>query len=75
MAVSESREVVIEATPGEIMDVLSDLESLTEWSSAHQRVEILGGTTGAARANLGRSSKLRASPMSRCWRIPFSTTA
>ncbi len=41
MAVTESREVVIEATPGEIMNVLSDLESLTEWSSAHREVEIL----------------------------------
>ncbi len=41
MAVTESREVVIEATPDEIMDVLFDLESLTEWSSTHQEVEIL----------------------------------
>jgi hypothetical protein len=41
MAVTESREVVIEATPDEIMDVLFDLESLTEWSSVHQKVEIL----------------------------------
>jgi len=41
MAVTETREVVIEATPEEIMDVLFDLESLTQWSSAHQKVEIL----------------------------------
>jgi ribosome-associated toxin RatA of RatAB toxin-antitoxin module len=41
MAVTESREVVIEATPDEIMDVLFDLESLTEWSSTHHKVEIL----------------------------------
>lgn len=41
MAVTESREVVIEATPGEIMNVLFDLESLPEWSSTHQKVEIL----------------------------------
>lgn len=41
MAVTQSREVVIEATPDEIMDVLFDLESLTEWSSAHRKVEIL----------------------------------
>lgn len=41
MAVTESREVVIEATPDEIMDVLFDLESLTEWSSTHQKVEVL----------------------------------
>lgn len=41
MAITESREVVIDATPDEIMDVLFDLESLTEWSSVHQKVEIL----------------------------------
>ena len=41
MAVSESRQVVIEATPDEIMDVLLDLESLPEWSSVHREVEVL----------------------------------
>jgi ribosome-associated toxin RatA of RatAB toxin-antitoxin module len=41
MAVTETREVVIEATPDEIMDVLFDLESLTEWSPTHQKVEVL----------------------------------
>jgi Polyketide cyclase / dehydrase and lipid transport len=41
MAITDSREVVIEATPDEIMDVLLDLESLTEWSSFHKGVEIL----------------------------------
>ena len=41
MAVTETREVVIDATPDEIMDVLFDLESLTQWSSAHQQVDIL----------------------------------
>jgi ribosome-associated toxin RatA of RatAB toxin-antitoxin module len=41
MAVTETREVVIEATPEEIMNVLFDLESLTEWSSTHQKVEVL----------------------------------
>ncbi|CQD14510.1 cyclase/dehydrase [Mycobacterium lentiflavum] len=41
MAVSDSRELVIEATPDEIMDVLFDIESLPEWSSAHQNVEVL----------------------------------
>lgn len=53
MAVTESREVVIEATPDEIIDVLFDLESLTEWSSAHQKVEIL------ERDDQGRPSKSR----------------
>lgn len=41
MAITENREIVIEATPDEILAVLYDLESLTEWSSAHQEVEIL----------------------------------
>jgi len=41
VAVTESREIVIEATPDEIMAVLFDLESLTEWSPAHQKIEIL----------------------------------
>lgn len=41
MAITEAREITIEATPEEILDVLYDLESLTEWSSAHQRVEVL----------------------------------
>ena len=41
MAVTETREVVIEATPAEIMEVLFDLESLPEWSSVHQKVDIL----------------------------------
>jgi hypothetical protein len=41
MAITETREILIEATPDEILDVLYDLESLTEWSSAHQEVEIL----------------------------------
>ncbi len=41
MAITDTRDVVIEATPDEIMDVLFDLESLTEWSSFHKKVEIL----------------------------------
>jgi hypothetical protein len=41
MAITDSREVVIEATPDEILEVLFDLESLTEWSSAHKKVEVL----------------------------------
>ncbi|WP_349270236.1 cyclase [Mycolicibacterium parafortuitum] len=41
MAITENREIVIEATPDEILAVLYDLESLTEWSAAHQLVEIL----------------------------------
>ncbi|MGX9788094.1 SRPBCC family protein [Mycobacterium sp. MMS18-G62] len=53
MAVNQTREVVIEATPEEIMAVLFDLESLTQWSSAHQKVEIL------ERDDAGRPSKSR----------------
>ncbi|WP_123023539.1 SRPBCC family protein [Mycolicibacterium stellerae] len=41
MAITEARNITIEATPGEIMDVLIDLESLPDWSSAHQEVEVL----------------------------------
>ncbi|OBH01892.1 SRPBCC family protein [Mycobacterium sp. E2699] len=41
MAITDTREVVIDASRDEIMDVLFDLESLTEWSSAHKKVEIL----------------------------------
>jgi Polyketide cyclase / dehydrase and lipid transport len=53
MAITDSREVVIEATPDEIMDVLFDLESLIEWSSFHKKVEIL------ERDEQGRPSKSR----------------
>ncbi|MCG7594076.1 SRPBCC family protein [Mycobacterium sp. PSTR-4-N] len=53
MAVTESRETVIEASPAQILDVLYDLESLTEWSSAHQEVEIL------ERDDEGRPTKSR----------------
>ncbi|OBK74989.1 SRPBCC family protein [Mycobacterium sp. 1274761.0] len=41
MAITESRDITIEATPDEIMAVLTDLESLPEWSSTHQKVEVL----------------------------------
>jgi carbon monoxide dehydrogenase subunit G len=41
MAITENREITIEATPDEILSVLYDLESLTEWSPAHQKVEVL----------------------------------
>ncbi|MET0704201.1 MAG: SRPBCC family protein [Mycobacterium sp.] len=53
MAISETREVVIEATRDEIMAVLLDLESLTDWSSAHQTVEVL------ERDDEGRPSRSR----------------
>ena len=53
MAVTETRDVVIEATSAEIMDVLTDLETLTEWSPTHQKVEVL------ERDAAGRPSKSR----------------
>lgn len=53
MPITETRDVVIAATPDEIMDVLVDIESLTEWSSAHQKVEVL------ARDDQGRPRRSR----------------
>lgn len=53
MAITEVREVLIEATPDEVMAVLLDMESLTEWSSAHQAIEIL------ERDAAGRPSRAR----------------
>jgi len=41
MAVKESREVVIEASPSEILDVVADVEAMPEWSSVHQSAEVL----------------------------------
>jgi ribosome-associated toxin RatA of RatAB toxin-antitoxin module len=41
MAVKESREVVIEASPKEILDVIADVEAMPEWSSIHQSAEVL----------------------------------
>lgn len=41
MAIKESREIVIEASPQEVLDVIADLESLTEWSAPHQSSEVI----------------------------------
>ncbi len=41
MAVNDSREVLIEATPAEILDVLADVESTPTWSPQYQKAEIL----------------------------------
>lgn len=41
MATSDSREVVIEATPEEILDVIADVESTPTWSPQYQRAVIL----------------------------------
>ncbi len=41
MAINETREIVIEATPEEILDVIGDFDSVTEWSPPHQSAEVL----------------------------------
>lgn len=41
MATSDSREVLIEATPEEILDVIADVESTPTWSPQYQRAEVL----------------------------------
>lgn len=41
MAVKDSREVVIEASPEEIFDVLADIDSVPSWSPQYQSAEVL----------------------------------
>jgi len=41
MAINETREIVIEATPEEILDVIGDMDSVTDWSPPHQSAEVL----------------------------------
>lgn len=41
MAVNDSRDVVIEATPQEILDVIADVETAHTWSSQYQSAEVL----------------------------------
>jgi carbon monoxide dehydrogenase subunit G len=41
MAINEAREIVIEASPEEILDVIADFDTVTEWSPPHQSAEIL----------------------------------
>jgi ribosome-associated toxin RatA of RatAB toxin-antitoxin module len=41
MATTDSREVVIEASPEEILDVIADVESTPTWSPQYQSAEIL----------------------------------
>jgi ribosome-associated toxin RatA of RatAB toxin-antitoxin module len=53
MATSDSREVVIEASPEEILDVIADVESAPDWSSQHQGAEVLDRNAD------GRPSKVR----------------
>lgn len=53
MAIKESRDILIEASPEEILDVIADFEAMPEWSDPHQSAEIL--ETGED----GRPSKVR----------------
>jgi uncharacterized membrane protein len=53
MAIKESRDIVIEASPEEILDVIADFEAMPEWSEPHQSAEIL--ETG----DDGRPSKVK----------------
>ena len=41
MATSDSREVVIEASPEEILDVIADVEATPTWSPQYQSAEVL----------------------------------
>src|SRR5438270_1804347 len=53
MAIKESRDIVIEASPEEILDVIADFEAMPEWSDPHQSAEVL--ETG----DDGRPSKVK----------------
>src|ERR1700712_618001 len=41
MATSDSRDVIIEATPEEILDVIADVEATPDWSPQYQKAVIL----------------------------------
>ena len=41
MAANDSREVVIEATPKEILDVIADVVNASSWSPQYQSAEVL----------------------------------
>ncbi|MGE2836927.1 SRPBCC family protein [Mycobacterium sp. SMC-4] len=41
MATRDSREVVIEATPDQILDVIADVENTPSWSPQYQEAEVL----------------------------------
>jgi len=41
MAANDSREVVIEATPQEILDVIADVENAPTWSPQYQSAQVL----------------------------------
>lgn len=41
MATKDSREVVIEASPEQILDVIADVEATPSWSPQYQKAEVL----------------------------------
>lgn len=41
VAVQASREIVIDASPEQILDVIADLDDLVSWSPLHKRMEVL----------------------------------
>ena len=41
MAVSDTREILIEATPAEILDVVADAEAAPSWSPQYESAEVL----------------------------------
>ena len=41
MAVRASREVVVDAPPEAILDVLADIDAMTSWSALHKSAEVL----------------------------------
>ncbi|ATA27774.1 hypothetical protein MLM_0933 [Mycobacterium lepraemurium] len=53
MALKESRDIVIEASPEEILDVIADFESMPQWSEPHQSAGVL------ATGEDGRPSQVR----------------
>ncbi len=53
MAIKEAREIVIEASPEEILDVIADFETMAEWSGPHQSAEVLERNTD------GRPTKIK----------------
>ena len=59
MATSDSREVVIEASPEEILDVIADVEATPEWSPQYQSWKVV--------PSIAKSSAVQPAPPSRMW--------
>jgi Polyketide cyclase / dehydrase and lipid transport len=51
MAIRGSCDIVVDASPDEILDVIADFEAMPEWSEPHRSTEVLdtGATGGRAR--------------------------